>query len=151
MRLRARVTTFALRIIGAVVAFVLKKLGIESCDKCSARFQLLLEKLGFIVCYDDGYVIPVAGFDCRESPFKITWDEVKSHHTEATFTALRMAAEFTDPEFMAEVVAGLQKKKEESEWQEMATVAGGPLRLRGRIIPVVQQETWGGRIYDFDK
>ena len=135
--LAREVITFVLRRMKPIVGFVLKKVGYRSCDRCSARFQVLLTKLGFIICHRDGYALPVEPFSCRESPFQITWDEVKDFHTEATFKALEMYAQYHDPVFMAEVRREILRKREESEWVRMDGLVG----LRGRVIPVTGEES----------
>ena len=138
MRSKAReIVTFILRLLKPVAAFVLRTLGYKSCEECSSRFQMLLVKLGFIICHHDGYALPVEPFSCRESPFQITWDEVKNHHTEATFKALEMYAQYHDPAFMAGVRREILRKREEREWVRMDGLVG----LRGRVIPVTREES----------
>lgn len=149
MTTKAReIITFVLRRLKPLVRFVLRKLGYESCGECSQRFQTLLEKLGFIICHDLGYALPVEGFSCRESPFQITWDAVKNHHTDAAFKALEMYAQFHDPKFMEGVKQEIRRRMEEREWIRMD---GPVVGLRGRVIPVTTKESRDERTRDRSK
>jgi len=134
--------TFVLRRLRPLAGSVLKRLGLSSCSQCSHRFQTLLRKLGFIICYHDGYALPVEPFDCRESPFQVAWDEIRNHHTEATFKALEMYAQYHDPKYMESVRDELWRKREFDWRRRTSSGMDGPVvGLRGRVIPVTREES----------
>ncbi len=66
----------------------------KGCSKCSARFQTVLVKMGFILCHDQGYALPIEGMPCTASPYLISWETIKSDHSRGVFVALAMFAKW---------------------------------------------------------